>query len=61
MKFADKKQKLLQHDQHLKKFQYKQGLLAVLKTNQTNMVMAYLQEIIQRQGLEIALGKLDQV
>jgi U3 small nucleolar RNA-associated protein 15 len=54
-----KKMKLKTHDKHLKKFEYPHALDAALVTQRAPIVIAVLEELVQRGGLRIALSGRD--
>jgi len=51
----EKKRKLQEFDRFLKKFQYKQALNAVLKKKNSYLTIGLIEELVQRDALDIAL------
>jgi U3 small nucleolar RNA-associated protein 15 len=51
---------LKNYEKFLKKFEYKQALQAALKMNQTDVILSLIEELIEREGLEIALTGLNE-
>ena len=51
-----KKQKLQAYEKLLKKFHYRQALSEAIRTNNPEVVVALIEELMQRGGLELALA-----
>lgn len=58
---ANKKQKLKSYDKLLKAFKYHEALDAVLETRNPTLVVAMLEELINRDGLYVALSGRDEM
>jgi U3 small nucleolar RNA-associated protein 15 len=51
-----KKKKLQTYEHHLKSFEYKQALTSALATKNPEVVVALIEELIERNGLFVALA-----
>ena len=51
-----KKRKLQAYEQCLKRFEYKQAVTSALATKNPEVVVALFEELVERNGLHIALG-----
>lgn len=51
-----KKRKLQPYEHHLKAFEYKQALTSALTTHNPEVIVALFEELVERDGLFIALG-----
>ena len=55
-----KKRKLQAYEQCLKRFEYKQALNAALKSNNPEVILSLIEELVERDALCIALGNRDE-
>lgn len=51
-----KKKKLQTYEQHLKSFEYKQALTSALATKNPEVIVALIEELVERDGLFVALS-----
>ena len=60
VKFENKKRKKIsEYDRYLKKFEYKNALISVLRTNQTDIIVSLIEELIERSALKAAMRGFD--
>jgi U3 small nucleolar RNA-associated protein 15 len=57
---AGRRQRLKAHDRHLRHFEYKKALQAVMETKQSALIVSMLVELDHRRGLQTALDALSE-